>query len=65
MLVNTSDRADHIWFKRDRGGYKCCLCGGLADEMPPYPTPAAFMPLRFEPLTDIERLRSPGPYSRR
>lgn len=57
------DRTDHVWV--DRPGckvyrWKCVLCGVLAQEPPPYPTPERWHPRYFElPLTDGERQMAP------
>ena len=40
-------------------GWKRLFCGGLTKNPPPYPTPPAFVPERFEALTDDERKRVP------
>lgn len=54
------DRTDHVWFRLGPGRWKCALCGGVVPGTPPaYPTPPAFVPPRFEGLTDAERRLSP------
>ncbi len=59
------DRADHIWFLRPGGGYKCCLCGAVTTAPPPYPTPTAWSPDDYElPLTPTERRVCPYDPSR-
>ena len=59
-------RAEHVWFRIPdgprRGYYKCCLCGAIAVEPPPFPTPDDWMPLDYElPLTPDERRMCPNP----
>jgi hypothetical protein len=50
------DRTDHVWFAKDSGGWKCCLCGGVTKfKPPPYPTPASYLPDDFERLDESER----------
>lgn len=53
------DRTDHVWLRR-RGGYKCVLCGGITSRPPQYPTPKDWVPTRYEPLDDEERLLVPA-----
>ena len=62
------DRGDHVWFlKYIEGGngrtqFKCCLCGALTENPPPYPTPENWVPNEHElPLTDQERKLCPNP----
>lgn len=53
------DRTEHVWFATG-GRFKCCLCGAVTAQPPPYPTPANWTPPAFElPLTDEERLLCP------
>ena len=51
------NRADHVWFYlKFRGYHKCVLCGAMTPDMPPpVPTPDAWMPYKYEKLTDEER----------
>ena len=52
------DRTDHVWFAVGTR-FKCCLCGAVCFEPPPYPTPPNWVSTRFEELTDEERLLCP------
>lgn len=53
------DRSDHVWFATGTR-FKCCLCGAVCFEPPPYPTPLHWVPPRFElPLTPEELLLCP------
>ena len=58
------DRADHVWvyrMHRKTRCWKCVLCGGVISQEPPvYPTPAGWLPDRFEPLRDEERSLCPN-----
>jgi len=54
------NRSDHVWIIHNGSyKYKCCLCGALTDQPPPYPTPPEWLPHKCEPLTDEERAMSP------
>lgn len=64
MSLNRVDRKDHVWFKH-KGLYKCCLCGAVCEVPPPYPTPANWMPMMYEPLNEPERMQCKRPSSRR
>lgn len=52
------DRKDHIWIRRATG-YKCCLCGALAQIPPPYPTAKEWMPTVYAPVTPKDREACP------
>lgn len=62
---NPIDRKDHVWqLRRMPDGsydYKCCLCGAITANPPNHPTPTAWLPSRFEPLTERERALVPNP----
>lgn len=53
------NRADHVWYKRPDGTYKCCLCGGVTLLPPHYPTPDDWLPERYEVVEEADRLLSP------
>ncbi len=54
------DRADHVWFERRKGGWKCLLCGAVTDLIPPdYPTDKDWIPARYDKLTKDERALAP------
>lgn len=48
---------EHHWFTTEKG-VKCALCGAVARERPPSPTPEEWTPERYERLTDDERARA-------
>ena len=52
-------RVDHVWFSRDNGTYKCCLCGAVCTKPPKAPTKENWDPMRYEPLNDVERAMCP------
>lgn len=56
-------RTDHVWVRRLSGhGWKCCLCGAVSLRLPPpFPTPAGWMPARYEPLTAEDHEAFPKP----
>ena len=58
---NPQSRMDHVWFKAgfEEAYYKCCLCGAVAKTPPPYPTPADWLPERYERLLPSERALLP------
>jgi hypothetical protein len=51
-------RSDHVWFSR-KDGFLCVLCGALCSKPPAFPTPAEWMPDRYEALTKEERALCP------
>lgn len=57
------DRADHVWHEVhcDDGTshFKCVLCGAISASPPDYPTPARWLPGRYEQLTPTERAMCP------
>lgn len=53
------DRKDHCWFQTPNGRWKCATCGAVCDQPPAYPTHRAWLPPRFEKLTDEERALVP------
>ena len=49
-------RTDHVWYRKDGNGFKCCLCGALTNKPPDFPTPVDWMPeMGYEQLTETER----------
>ena len=55
------NRADHIWTRKSADEYKCVLCGAITfQRVPPnHPTDPEWVPLRYEKLTDDEKLLCP------
>jgi len=49
------NRSDHVWFQKEDGTWKCCLCGGVCIYPTAFPTSEFWMPDRFEKLKDDER----------
>ncbi len=56
------DRKEHIWYAAGPAGcgkWKCVLCGAVTNQPPEHPAKPAWMPDKYEPLTDAERALSP------